>query len=103
MQVYHSQMLKLLYVTFANKITAWLTTCFLWKLSMMVMSSSVLVPAHLRSEWLFRLCSGKPIIFVLYFKASCIPSVLHVSQCVDTVELYVSSTLVNVGKDRRCN
>lgn len=101
-QVYHSQMLKLLHITFANKRTAWLSICFLWKLSWWWCPalSLFLLASYLNG------CSvsllGSWIIFVLYFKAGCISSALHVSQCVDTVELYVSSTLVNTGKDGRC-
>jgi len=67
------------------------------------MSSSVLVTACLLSEWLFVCLLGSWIIFVFYFKASCVSSVLRVPQCVGTVELYVSSTLVNVCKGGRCN
>lgn len=96
-QVHCSQMLKLLYITFANKITACLSTWLLWKLSWWWCPalSLFLLSCCLNG------CSigllGSQIIFVLYFKASCISSVLHVSQCEDTVKPCVNSTWVSVG------
>lgn len=70
----------------------------------MVMSSSVFVPARLLSEWLFHLFSRKPGNFCALLQGKlCIFSSSCISVCGYSGAVYVSSTLVNVGKDGRCN